>query len=281
VVRETFASGARIGDYTIDRELGHEETGVVYLGTHVVLPRQAAIKVMHGGSSYLRSVAVQMLREACMLEALAHPGIARIYECGVLPDKRPWIARERIEGESLAQTIERGPLSIVDLAVVLRDVSDLLAYAHARGVVHRALTADAIHKVADRGFETVVKNWDHALTIDTNDQVAVDPRDDVYSLGVIAYIGLTGDVPDPAVTAAERCPAAPAELTALIDHMVAIRNDARPHADEVRERARWLAATLVPLVTSSRRWTPAHVNVPLVDDTPGFAIRISRTKSSS
>ncbi len=74
---DRFPPGARVGDYQIEREVAYEETAVVYLATHVVLPRKTYLKIAHPGS---RSAAVHLLREACILEALSHAGIPRVHE---------------------------------------------------------------------------------------------------------------------------------------------------------------------------------------------------------
>jgi serine/threonine protein kinase len=284
--RDRLEPGGRIGDYLIDRELEIEETGVVYLGTHAVLPRQAAVKVTHPSSHERRAMAVAMLREACLLEALSHPGIPRVYECGVLGDRRPWTAFERIEGPALAQLIAGAPLPLADLVVILRDVGDLLAHAHARGVVHRRLGADAIVRTPDRGYSICVRRWDDALTLDTEAKVAVNARDDVHALGAVAYRALAGAAPDRNASAAERFPHAPAELTALIDQMLAGEPGSRPPADEIRDRARWLADSFEPLSLERVRWTPPRGlsadALPLhdLDEAPGFSIRIGRGKPS-
>jgi serine/threonine protein kinase len=282
--RDTFAPGQRVGDYNIERELQYEETGIVYLGTHVVLPRQAAIKVMHASSQYLRSMAVQMLREACILEALSHPGIPRVYECGVLPDRRPWTALEHRDGPTLASLIDGVPLALADLTIVLRDVGDVLHHAHSRGVVHRSLSPEAIVRTTHHASSVCVRDWGDAHTLDTEVRVSVNARDDIHALGVIAFRALTGTMPDRRVSTAERCPTAPAELTELIDQMLAVDPDLRPMSSEVRDRTRWLADTIVPLVVEKRRWTPPHGlddAIPIIEDEPtGFAVRIgSRTKT--
>ncbi|MEO8699359.1 MAG: serine/threonine-protein kinase [Kofleriaceae bacterium] len=281
--RDRFLTGARIGDYLVDREVSIEETGTIYLATHVVLPRQVALKVMHAASAWLRAVAMQMLREACLLEALSHPGIPRVYECGVLPDRRPWTAFERIDGVTLSTLITSGILPLVDLVQVLRDVADLLAHAHSRGVVHRALTPDAIVRTPDRSSRICVRHWDRALTIDTEIRESVDARDDVRALGLIAFRCLTGALPDPAFTTAERCPAAPIELASLIDQMLAADPELRPPAEEVRDRTRWLAETIEPLIVDKPRWTPpmglGSEKLPVVE-TGGFAVRIAPSRTS-
>ncbi len=267
----------RIGDYRITGELVTEETGAVYLADHIVLPRRAALKVMHSGSAWLRSIAIQMLREACLLEALSHPGIPRVYECGVLPDRRPWTAFELIEGTTVADAMRSGPLSVVELVAMLRDVADLLHHAHGRGVVHRQLLANAIVRTPDRVVGYAVTHWDHALTLDTQVRVDLDTRDDVFALGVIAFRALTNTMPDVRSTA-EVFPGAPAELASLIDQMLATEPVARPTSAEVRDRACWLADTLEPLMVERPRWTPPHgLERPPTEDS-GFAVRISRSR---
>ena len=252
-----FSPGMRIGDYRIDRELGTEETCVVYLGLHAVLPRQAAVKVMHRGVEPARPAAARVLREASLLESLSHPGIPRVFECAILPDGRAWTAFERIEGASLAALIAGGPRAVSEVVVMLRDVGDLLAHAHARGVVHRRLTADAIMRVTDRGAAVCVRHWDDARALDGEPRGAADPRDDVHALGAATLHALWGTAPDPRAppSAAERCPDAPGELTQLIDQMLADDPASRPPADEVRDRARWLSDTFEPRVADRLRWS--------------------------
>jgi serine/threonine-protein kinase len=253
--RDRFIPGARIGDYRIERELGAEETGVVYLGVHAVLPREAAVKVMHaaGEAPPERSLAVRMLREACLLEALAHPGIPRVFECGVVADRRPWAAFERIDGVTLGASFARAPLPLAELVAVLRDVGDLLAYAHARGVVHRRLTADAIVRTPDRSYPLCVRHWGDARTLDAEARGEVDAREDVRALGAVVFRALTGAPLERAApaTASARCPTAPGELTALIDQMLAPDPASRPPSDEVRDRARWLAEAFEPRTRGS------------------------------
>ncbi len=278
---------SRIGDYTIVGELPAEDMAAVYLARHVVLPRVAVVKVMHSQAAWLRSAALQVLREACLLEALSHPGIPRVYECGVLPDRRPWTAFEHIEGTTVAEMVKAGPLPLADVVGMLRDVADLLHHAHVRGVVHRKLIAEAIVKTPDRKTAYAITRWDGALTLDTRTRVDLDTRDDVFALGVIAYRALAGQMPD-VKSAAEAVPAAPAELAALIDDMLSTDPSRRPSSEEVKDRTRWLADTIVPLIVERPRWTPPHGvrNRPMtVDDAaavveePGFSIRISRPRS--
>lgn len=276
-----LAPGTRIGDYVVDHALSIGDAPVaVYLGTHVVLPRRVALKVMQGGQ-YLKTVAVQMLREACLLEAIAHPAVPRLFECGVLADKRPWMALEYIDGTPLADLVTTGPMPLADLVAVLRDAADLLRHAHARAVVHRNLTTDAIVSTPGRTASSVcIRHWDSALTLDTQSLVGLDARDDIYALGAIAYRALTGEDPRGAASAMGRCPSAPTELTQLVDRMLAVNPTSRPVAAEVAERARWLATTVSQSAVPA--WVPPRIDTdaitPLVEDPgSGFVVRISRS----
>jgi len=282
---DRFIAGARIGDYAIEHELGVEETGMVYLGRHVVLPRRAALKVMHASDAWIKSVAVQMLREACLIEALSHPGIPRIYECGMLPDKRPWTAFEHIDGDSVGALIVENPMPVADVVVLVRDVADILDHLHQRGIVHRKLTADALIRTPRRRFPVAIRQWGHACTLDHDAKGRVEPRDDVHQLGKIAFRALTGARPATNGSTSERYPGAPLDVAALVDSMLS-RDP--PSSAEVRDRAKWLADTLelVPALDKAR-WTPPHgladsVPVDLEEGGGGFTIRIAgRTRTRS
>lgn len=252
---------------------------MVYLGRHVVLPRQAAIKVMHAGDAYIKSVAVHMLREACLVEALTHPGIPRVYECGMLPDKRPWTAFEHIDGESVGTLIAENPLAVADVVVLIRDVADILDHIHQRGIVLRRLNAEAVIRTPGRRFPVAIRQWGHACTLDANAKTHIEPRDDVHQLGKIAFRALTGARPATNGSTSERYPGAPIDVAALVDNMLSGHHC--PSSAEVRDRARWLADTLelVPAMDKPR-WTPPHglddkVPTGLEDAAPGFAIRIA------
>ena len=147
--------GSRVGDYRIERELRSEDTGLVYAATHLVLPRRAAVKVMHPAQAYMRALAVQILREACVLEALSHPGVPRVYECGVLDDKRPWVALELITGDTVAELVARQPLALGDLVMMVQATADVLEHAHARGVVHNRLTDASIVRTPTRAVRVL------------------------------------------------------------------------------------------------------------------------------
>ncbi len=78
-----------VGAYRIDREIGRGGMATVYEATHTVLPRRAALKVMHGALLRQPGMATRMVQEAAILEGVRHPGVVRVFECTLLPDHRP------------------------------------------------------------------------------------------------------------------------------------------------------------------------------------------------
>ena len=263
VTSDRFVEGARIGDYRVERELRSEETGIVYLAQHVVLPRMAAVKVMKGGQVWLREMAVAVVREACVLEPLEHPGIPRVYECGVMADKRPWIATELLEGVTVAASLDDGHVMPVDdVMAMLRDVADILDYIHGQGVVHRLLTSTSVvRRASNAKFPFAIRNWSEAYTPEIElPPGLVDPLDDIHALGTIAFRALSGEVVAPGTSAAGKRSGVPGELAQLIDQMVAEDRSQRPNAQAVRERAAMIAAmsALVPTTIDKPRWTPAY-----------------------
>jgi len=268
----------RIGDYRIERELHREDTGVVYLGAHLVLPRRASIKVAND-----RGLGIQLLREACILEALSHPGIPRVYECGVLErtpqlfggaapvvdDRRPWSAQQYVDGHAIA-----APIPVAELTTVVRDVAEILAHAHGRGITHGGVDRDAVVRTPGARFPLCLRNWGEASTLDTEARTPIDPREDVRMLGALALEVLSGT--RSTAGAAETCPWAPVELTALLDRML---DDSDLTASELHEQASWLAAT-IELIPTKPRWTPAYGLGDRSPTEPEFQIRISRTPTS-
>ena len=269
-----------IGSYRLVKEIGRGGMGTVYEAEHVVLPRRAAIKVMHADLRRQPGMATRVVQEAGILEDIRHPGIVGVYDCALLPDHRPWIAMELVEGETLAaRLLTHGPLAANDVAKLLAEVADVLASVHAKGVVHRDLKPDnLILTPNDREFPLRVIDWGVArlgpigkLTLDgltPGTPIYMSPEQatgrniaapcDIYSLGVIAYEALTGHPPFDGRTLAEvvsmhlmsevaplrdRC-GAPKELCELVHRMLAKDPSVRPSAIEIRQLARRIVMEL-------------------------------------
>ena len=269
-----------VGSYRIVKEIGRGGMGTVYEAAHTILPRRAAIKVMHKDLRRQPGMASRMVQEASILEEVRHPGIVRVYECNVLPDHRPWIAMELVEGETLASRLHYASrLSAVEVATLLSEVADVLAAVHARGVVHRDLKPDNLLLTpTDRDFPLRVIDWGVArlgaagrLTLDgltPGTPIYMSPEQatgknigspcDMYSLGVIAYEALAGHPPFDGRTLAEVVcmhltsepdplrdkTTAPAELCDLIHRMLDKELQLRPGAIEVRQQARAIVMEL-------------------------------------
>src|SRR5262245_40389330 len=87
-----------VGSYRIVKESGRGGMGTVYEAMHTLLPRRAALKVMHGELRRQPGMATRVVQEASILEEVRHPGIVRVYDASLLADHRPWIAMELVEG---------------------------------------------------------------------------------------------------------------------------------------------------------------------------------------
>lgn len=269
-----------VGSYRIAREIGRGGMGTVYEALHTVLPRRAAIKVMHGSLLKQPGMATRMVQEASILEDIRHPGVVRVFECNLLPDHRPWIAMELVEGETLASRLHYAhTLSPLEVATLLAEVADVLAAVHKHGVVHRDLKPDNLLLTpTDRDFPLKVIDWGVArlgpvgrLTLDgltPGTPIYMSPEQatgkgiaapcDIYSLGVIAYEALAGHPPFDGRTLAEVVcmhltsePArlldrtgAPKALCELVHRMLEKAPALRPGSIEVRQQARAIALEL-------------------------------------
>ncbi|MEO8549277.1 MAG: hypothetical protein ABI678_04870 [Kofleriaceae bacterium] len=155
------------------------------------------------------------MRAQSMLEPLDHPGIARILDHGALYDERPWVASARPHGAMLAELFVQGRLTHAEATALVRGASAVLAYVHAHDIVHGSLRPHQIIVVDDDPFATVpvtLGGWASLRSPGIpafgdppaiNVYVApehlhgpIDQRADLYSLGAIAYRGLTGVFPD-------------------------------------------------------------------------------------
>jgi serine/threonine-protein kinase len=205
-----------------------------------------------------------------------------VYECNLLPDHRPWIAMELVEGETLANRLHyASTLPALEVANLLASVADVLATSHKNDVIHRDLKPDNILCTPTNGDYAIrVLDWGVArlgpigrLTLDgltpgtpiymSPEQatgVDIGPACDIYSLGVIAYEALTGEPPFDGRTLAEvvymhltRAPAslrrrcnAPLELCELVGRMLEKDPALRPTAVEVRQLCGAIAKALAP-----------------------------------
>jgi len=294
VLEVGFSCEDRIGNYRVERELGPSGAGILLQAHHLVLPRKAILKVVHAAFAGVQQHVLQTLREACILEAIAHPGVPIVYESGVLKNRRPWFALEAIGGPTLEELLAAsatGVLPVVEAAGLVRDLADVLQHAHRRGVIHRGLRPDRIVVTPGRRHPLCIPDWSEAIAHDATSHLPertlagaahyvapelaqqgagrgnelVDDRVDMFALGVIAYRLLTGRLPfalvrdaAPHVAACELRPEAPVELTKLIDSLLSVDRFDRPSASEVRAELDWLFTALPVLQprVATRRTAP-------------------------
>ena len=218
---QTFAPGEWAGQvsdrYALDHVVGSGGMGEVWAGWDVVLNRAVAVKVMH--EHLARDVVAQgrFQREARAAASLNHPGIAAVYDAGMLPStsSRPYLVMEYVEGQTLADVLRLRIPAVEDALHWVALVLEALEYAHAAGLVHRdikpanvMITASGHVKVMDFGIARMVQSTETGLTsahevIGTvaymsPEQVqglAADPRSDLYSTGCLLYELLTGRQP--------------------------------------------------------------------------------------
>jgi serine/threonine-protein kinase len=194
----------------------------VFAATDNTLHRRVAVKVLAPELAAALSVD-RFEREIALSAGLQHPNIVPVLTAGVV-EGLPFYTMPFVDGESLRARLARGPFSVREAVIVLRDVSRALAYAHSRGVVHRDIKPDNIllpsgaATVTDFGLAKAVgaskatapKRPAGSTITRTGtsigtpaymapEQVAGDPaldhRADLYSLGIVAYEMLMGAPP--------------------------------------------------------------------------------------
>ena len=214
--------GQQVGPYAVLQRLGGGGMGEVYLAEDTRLGRRVALKRPSEAFLSAPDARERLHREASAAGRLTHPNIAAVYD--VLDvDAYPYIVMEYVEGESLSAVLARGPLAIERALEIGLQIADALVAAHARGVVHRdlkpgniSLTADGAAKVLDFGLAKgpsapqSTTNPGGLTTITVAGQAmgtpgysspeqlvgaAADPRDDIYSFGVVLFELITGRRP--------------------------------------------------------------------------------------
>ena len=214
-----FKEGARVGPYELIRELGRGGMGTVWLArrTEGLTRRVVALKLPHPGMLHAE-FAARMGRERDILESLAHPNIARLYDAGVTPAGQPYLALEYIEGVPINEYCDSKRLGLRERLRLFAQVLQAIQHAHSHLIIHRDLkpanilvTDAGVAMVLDFGIakltvegataETALTQFGgRALTPDyaSPEQIAGQPlttASDVYSLAVILYELLTGERP--------------------------------------------------------------------------------------
>jgi len=205
------------GRYVIDGLLGEGGMATVYAARHKMTDRPVAVKIMNPLLASDDVVRERFRREAKSAQKLAHPNIIEIFDQGDTEDGTAYIAMERLHGECLSDVIARGPLAIPRAISVMVQLARGIARAHDLGVIHRDLKPENIFIVPRDDGTDVVKILDFGIARSRTDARLTNqgelfgtpqymaperiagkdpgPSSDLYSLGIVYYEILTGELP--------------------------------------------------------------------------------------
>ncbi|MBZ4373944.1 serine/threonine-protein kinase [Corallococcus sp. AS-1-6] len=263
--------GTQVGDFVIQQRIGSGGMGVVYRAVHPLIGKQAAIKVLR-----LELVSEQLVQrllvEARAVNAVRHPGIIDIFGFGSLPDERPYVIMELLQGRPLSDFVRaKQPMELESVVWVMDQMLAALGAAHRAGVVHRDLKpanvfiaetpqTPASVKLVDFGIAKLLESHDTPLTADgsvigTPEYMApeqirsggdVSPATDLYAVGVMMFQMLTGvrpflgdsvqvmfaHVEERSPAPSSRVPGLPLELDSLVLQLLQKDPTRRPSSAE-------------------------------------------------
>ena len=193
--------------YRLVSLLGRGGTAEVWRAEDEALARHVALKLVTVPTD---DSAARAGEEARLLARLNHPGLVPVYDAGTDDRGRPWVVMELVEGETLADTLKRGPLASERAAAVGRSIAEALGYVHGQGLLHRdvkpanilvgrdgrvRLTDFGIARLVDAARVTSTGMMVGTASYLAPEQVAgepVGPPADVYALGLVLLECLTG-----------------------------------------------------------------------------------------
>src|ERR1700730_15138015 len=218
-------AGTRLGRYEIRSKIGAGGMGEVYLAQDTKLDRKVALKILPADVAAHQDRMKRFVQEAKAASALNHPNIITIYEIDQA-DSVHFIATEFIDGETLRRRMKTAPITLSEVLDIATQIGSALSAAHAAGIVHRdvkpeniMLRRDGFVKVLDFGLARLVQTSGPAIDTQaaTRPMVQTEPgrvmgtvaymspeqvrgldldaRTDIWSLGVVLYEMLAGQVP--------------------------------------------------------------------------------------
>lgn len=211
------------GQYTITKKLGEGGMGAVFLAKQDTIDQTIAVKVLLAEAAKSPEIVERFRREAHVISMLTHPNIIRVFIFGRTQNGLLYLAMEYVKGRELRQDMRGQPLDELLAIRIMKQACSALAEAHDLGIIHRDLKPDNILLTEFRGDKNFVKILDFGiaklkepdggpnaakltqagivygtpeyLSPEQAQALELDHRTDIYSLGVMLYEMMTGQVP--------------------------------------------------------------------------------------
>ena len=216
--------GQVLGDrYRLVSVLGEGGMGTVYLAEHVAIGKQLAVKVLASEFAQQDTYRRRFLREAQAISQIAHENVVDVTDFGVAPNGSLYLVMELLQGENLADTLQTdGALSWARAKSMILQVCRALHAAHDKGILHRDIKPENCFRIKRGANRDFIKVLDFGLAKILGTQTGIetsltgtgrvigtaeymspeqirgeklDPRSDIYSVGVVLYEMMTGCVP--------------------------------------------------------------------------------------
>jgi tRNA A-37 threonylcarbamoyl transferase component Bud32 len=205
------------GRYRIEEVIGEGGMATVYRATQTLTERVCAVKIMNATFAKEATVRERFRREAKSAQKLAHPNIIEIFDQGDTEDGTAYIAMEILKGKGLAEVISKGAIELQRALLIMIQLARGIARAHDLGVIHRDLKPENIFLSEIEGGGDLVKLLDFGIALSKQDSRLTGtgeifgtpqymaperitsgdpgPAADIYSLGILFYEILTGQLP--------------------------------------------------------------------------------------
>ncbi len=251
--------------------IGAGGMGAVYKARQSGLDRLVALKILPEEFGHDVKFALRFTREARTLARLSHPNIVSVYEFGHIEDTY-YFLMEFVDGSTLRDVIKAGQLAPAHALAIVPHLCDALQYAHDKGIVHRdikpeniLIAVDGSVKIADFGLSRILGNENPSEMLTGTHQVmgtprymapeqlegsrGVDHRADIYSLGVVFYEMLTGELP----IGRFAVPSKKVEIDVRLDEVVLRTLEKEPqrryqHASQIKSDVQSITSTINPAI---------------------------------
>ena len=214
----TLQPGQMLGPYQIVSQIGQGGMATVYKAYHAAMDRYVALKVVATQLSNEPDFLQRFRQEARLIAKLEHPRILPVYDYGEA-DGVPYMVMRFLDSGTLKERLAAGPLSLQEVDQIFGELADALAYAHENGVIHRDIKPS--NAMLDKRGDVFLTDFGVAKILEGSagltatgavtgtpaymspeqaQGLKVDPRSDIYSLGIVLFEMLTGHVPFEAET---------------------------------------------------------------------------------